>query len=98
MDGSKDNNKTVCATVLNKTIIKKALPMESSIFAAEACAVNLALNIISKSKHKRFIIFSDSLLVLLLSSNEKLENALIIKLLSGLEPMSNCKEIIILDP
>ena len=52
MDGSKDNNKTVCTAVLNKTI-KKALPMESSIFTAEACAIDHALNIISKSKHKK---------------------------------------------
>ena len=61
MDDSKDNNKTVCAAVLNKTILKKALPMESSIFIAEACAIDLALNIISKSKPKKFIIFSDLL-------------------------------------
>ena len=58
MDGSKDNDKMVCAAVLNKTIIKKALPMKSSIFTAEAHAINLALDIISKSKHKKF---SDSL-------------------------------------
>ena len=60
-DGSKDNNKTVCAAVLNKTILKKALPMESSIFTAEARAIVLVLKIISKSKHKKFILFSESL-------------------------------------
>ena len=60
-DGSKDNGRAAYAVVLNKTILKKALPMESSIFTAEACAIDLALNIISKSKHKKFIIFSDSL-------------------------------------
>ena len=65
-DGSKDNNKTACAVVLNKTIPKKALPMESSIFTAEAHAIDLTINIILKSKHKKFIIFSDSLSVLLL--------------------------------
>ena len=37
MDGSKDNNKTVCVAVLNKTILKKALLMESSTFTVEAC-------------------------------------------------------------
>ena len=61
MDGSKNNNKTACVAVLNKTILKKALPMESSILTAEARAIDLALNIILKSKHKKFIIFSDSL-------------------------------------
>ena len=35
--------------------------MDSSIFTAEACAIDLALDIISKEKHKKFIIFSDSL-------------------------------------
>ena len=55
-DGSKDNNKTACTAVLNKVIHKKALPMESSIFTAEACAKGLALNIISKEKHEKFII------------------------------------------
>ena len=84
-DGSKDNNKTVCAAVLNKTILKKALPMESSIFTAEAHAIDLALNIILKSKYKKFIIFLDSLSVLLSLRNIKLQNPLIIKLLSWLD-------------
>ena len=84
MDGSKDNNKTACVAVLNKTILKKALPMESSIFTAEACAIDIALNIILKSKHKKFIIFSDSLSVLLSLRNKKFQNPLI-KLLSRLD-------------
>ena len=81
--------------VLNKIILKKALPMESSIFAAEARAVDITLNIISKSKHKKFIIFSDSLSVWLSLRNKKFQNPLIIKLLSRLDSMSNRKEIII---
>ena len=71
MDGSKDNDKTACTAVPNKTIIKKALPMESSIFTAKTCAIDLALDIVSKSKHKKFIIFLDSLSVLLSLSNKK---------------------------
>ena len=43
--GSKDNNKTMYAAVWNKKILKKALPMESSMFTAEAHAIDLALNI-----------------------------------------------------
>ena len=35
--------------------------MESSIFTAEACAIDLAIDIISKEKHEKFIIFSDLL-------------------------------------
>ena len=40
-DGSKHSNKTVCATVLNKTIHKKALLMNNSVFTAEICATDL---------------------------------------------------------
>ena len=68
--------------------------MESSIFTAEASAIDLALNIISKSKHKKFI-FSDSLSVLLSLRNKRFQNPLIIELLSRLDSMSNRKEIII---
>ena len=85
MDGSKDNNKTACVGVLNKIILKKAHPIESSIFTAEARAIDLALNIILKSKHKKFMIFSDSLSVFLSLRNKKFQNPLIIKLLSRLD-------------
>ena len=95
MDGSKDNGRAACAAVLNKTVLKKPLPRESSIFTAEANAIDLVLNIISKSKHKKFIIFSDSLSVLLSLRNQKLQKPFIIKLLSRLDSMSNRKEIII---
>ena len=47
------------------------------------------------SKHKKFIIFSDSLSVLLSLRNKKFQNPLIIKLFSRLDSMSNRKEIII---
>ena len=66
--------------------------MESFIFIAEIHAIDLVLHIISKSKHKKFIIFSDSFSVLLSLSNKKLENPLIIKLLNGLDSMSNCEK------
>ena len=70
-NGSKDNGRAACAAVLNKTVLKKVLPRESSIFTAEAHAIDLALNIISKSKYRKFIIFSDSLSVLLSVRNKK---------------------------
>ena len=72
-DGSKDNNKTVCAAVLHETIYKKALPMKSSIFNAEVCAIDLTLNIFSTDKHNKFIIFSDSLSVLISLKNKRLD-------------------------
>ena len=88
-DGYKDNDKTACAAVLNKTIIKKAPLTKSSIFTAEIRSIDLNLDIISKNKHKKFIIFSNSISVLLSLSNKNLENSLIIKLLSRLDSMSN---------
>ena len=67
--------------------------MDSSIFTAEACAIDLALDIISKEKHKKFIIFSDSLSVVLSLNNKKLEHPLIVKLLCRLHSTLN-KEIV----
>ena len=87
-DGSKDSNKTACDAVLNKIIHKKALPMKSSIFTAEVRDIDLALNIISKDKHKKTlsykkcIVLSNSVSVLTSLRNKKLENPLIVKLLS----------------
>ena len=92
-DGSKDSNKTAYATVLNKTIHKKTRPMKRSIFTAEVCAIDLVL-IISRDKHNKYIIFSDSLSVLTSLRNKKLENPLIVKLLSRLDSMTSHKEII----
>ena len=88
-DDSKDNDKTVWTAILDKTIIRKALPKENSIFTAEA------LNIISESGSKNFIIFSDLLTILLAFKNIKLEKTLIIKLLNKLDSMSHSKKILI---
>ena len=86
-DGFKDNNKTASAAVLNRIIKTKALPMESSIFTA------LLSTLSRKKSTKKFIIFSDSLSVLLSLNSEKLEHPLIIKLLCRLHSTSN-KEIV----
>ena len=80
---------------MNKIIHKKTLPMGSSIFTAEVCAIDLALNIISRDKHKKFIIFSDSLSVLTSLENKKLENLLTVKLLSRLDSISSLKNVIL---
>ena len=92
-DGSKDSYKTACAAVLNKIIHKKVLPTKSSIFTAEVCTIDLALNIISENKHNKFIIFSGLLSVLTSLRNKKQENPLVVKLLSRLDSMSSHKEI-----
>ena len=69
--------------------------MESSIFTAEVCAIDLGLNILSRDKHNKFIIFYDSLSVLTSLENKKLENSLIVKLLSRLDSMSSHEKIIL---
>ena len=75
----------------------KPFTMKSSIFTAEVCAIDLALNIISRDKLNKFIIFSDSLSVLTSLKNKKLENPLIVKLLSRLDSMNSHKNNFVLD-
>ena len=71
--------------------------MENSIFTAEVGAIDLAVNIISRDKHNKFIIFSDSLYVLTSLKNKKLENPLIVKLPSRLDSVSSHKNNFVLD-
>lgn len=94
-DGSKDKERTACAAVSNIKTLKKALPSESSIFSAEAYAINLALEIIHNSSYQKFIILSDSRSVLESLKNKRLENPLIVRLLCNLNTMANNKEILL---
>ena len=60
-DGSKQNNATISAAIINRKIqIKKHLPRETSIFSAEVYAINLALDLITKSRNTKHIVFSNS--------------------------------------
>ena len=93
-DGSKSNNHTGCAATYNNTTIKKKLTNGASIFTAETIAIDLALDIISEETTKNFIIFTDSLSVLLSLQNQKQENPLIIKLLEKINIISSTKNII----
>ena len=52
-----------CAVVSQNQELLKRLPDESSIYSAEAIAIDLAMNIIANDKSK-FIIYSDSKSVL----------------------------------
>ena len=56
-DGSKQEKTIGCAAVYNGKTIQKHLPNDISIFNAEVCAVDMALDLIQKSKNQRFIIF-----------------------------------------
>ena len=87
-DGSKDNYRVGCRAIINNLSIKQRLPSNASIFTAEATAIDLALDAITESDDDHFIIFSDSLSVLLSLKNKKMDNPLILKLLQKLHHLS----------
>ena len=78
--------------------MKKCLPNEASIFTAEICAINLALQIVDTSNIKKFIIHSDSISVLQSIKNANQNNHLIVKLLNKLNTIRQQKGDILLDP
>ena len=53
-------NKVGCASVHKQETAKIRLPDHSSIFSAEAVALNIALCSIRNNNNKKFIVFSDS--------------------------------------
>ena len=70
------------------THLKQRLPDNASIFTAELKAIDLALDAVSESEDREFIIFSDSLSVLLSLKNKELDNPLIINVLHSLHTLS----------
>ena len=87
-DGSKDNDRVGCGLIINNLSIKQRLPSNASIFTAEVTAIDLALDTIAESDDDHFIIFSDSLSVLLSLHNKKMDNPLILQLLQKLHHLS----------
>ena len=87
-DGSKDNDRVGCAAIINNISIIQRLPSNASIFTAEIKAIDLALDAIAESDDDHFIIFSDSLSVLLSLENKKLDNPLVVNLLHKLHLLS----------
>ena len=59
-DGSKQGMKVGGAAVFQNQELLKRLPNESSIYSAEAIAIDLAMKIIINHKSSKFIIYSDS--------------------------------------
>ena len=87
-DGSKDNDRVGCGLIINNLSVKQRLPSHASIFTAEVTAIDLALDTIAESDDDHFIIFSDSLSVLLSLHNKKMDNPLILQLLQKLHHLS----------
>ena len=94
-DGSKEENKVGCATFTNGNCKTLRLPDGSSIFTAEAKAIDLALDFINESNLKdKFIIFSDSMSVLQALNHTSSKNPQIQKLLIKHHTISELKTII----
>ena len=63
-DGSKQDEKVACSVISPNFTDSIRLPDNSSIFTAEAKAIDIALYHIRDQSEKQFIIYSDSLSVL----------------------------------
>ena len=79
-------------------IFQKHLPNDASKFSAEACAINMALDLISESRNNKFIIFSDSLSVSESLKTRKFDYPITIKILCKLENLSNNNDVQIVRP
>ena len=94
-DGSKDDDKVGCAYVSKDAQQTLRLPDGSSIFTAEAKAVDLALDYITTCRLKKFVIFSDSLSVLKALNHTSSKNHQIQKIIEKIHEISKSKEIIL---
>ena len=95
-DGSKEGSKVCCAVISDNHSNMQRIPGDSSLFIAEAKAVDLALDFISTcDANNKFIIFSDSLSVLKAINHTSSKNRQIQKLLEKChEPLAN-QEIVL---
>ena len=75
-DGSKINDRTGCAYVVNDTTYKVRLTRHSSVFSAELFAILKSLRYVKNSADSKFVIFSDSLSAIESIKNNKNKNAL----------------------
>ena len=89
-DGSKEDSKVGCAVVSDNHSNIQRIPDDSSIFTAEAKAVDLALDFMSTcDANYKFIIFSDSLSVLKALNHTSSKNPQIQKLLKKMSRAFN---------
>ena len=94
-DGSKDDMKVGCAVVSDNFSKTMRIPDGSSIFTAEAKAIDLALDLIAhRETSNKFVIFSDSISVLKSLDHTSSKNSLILKLLEKHHDLTECNEII----
>ena len=93
-DGSKQNNATTSAAIVYRKVqIIKHLPRETLIFNAKVYAIDMALDLITKSRNPKHV-FSGSQPAIVAIENKKWNNLLIAKLLAKLNNLNNQKGII----
>ena len=94
-DGSKQDEKVACAVISPNFTDSIRLPDNSSIFTAEAKAIDIALYHIRDQPEKQFIIYSDSLSVLRSLKNLDHRNPLIQQIFRKYNYLSSFKEIVL---
>ena len=95
-DGSKEDSKVGCAVISDSHSNMQRIPDDSSIFTAEAKAVDLALDFIRTcDTNNKFVIFSDSLSVLKAMNHTSSKNPQIQKLLEKCHELLAKKEIVL---
>ena len=93
-DGSKQDEKVACAVISPNFMDSIRLPDNSSIFTAEAKAIDIALYHRRDQPEKQFIIYSDSLSVLRSLKNLDHRNPLIQQIFRKYNYLSSFKEIV----
>ena len=93
-DGSKQDEKVACAVISPNYTDSIRLPDNSSIFTAEAKAIDIALYHVRDQPEKQFIIYSDSLSVLKSLKNLDHRNPLIQQIFRKYNYLSAFKEIV----
>ena len=93
-DGSKGDSKVGCAVISDNHSNMQRIPDDSSIFTAEAKAIDLALDFISTcDANNKFSVFSDTLSVLKAMNQTSSKNPQIQKLLEKCHELLAYKEI-----
>ena len=95
-DEAKEDSKVGCAVISDNHSNMQRIPDDSSIFTAEAKAIDLALDFISTcDANNKFVIFSDSLSVLKAMNHTSSKNPQIQKLLEKCHERLVYKEIVL---
>ena len=95
-DGSKEDLKVGYAVISDNHSYMHRIPDDSSIFTAEAKAIDLALDFISTcDANNKFILFSEFLSVLKAMNHTSSKNIQILKLLEKCHELLAYKEIVL---